>query len=388
MPAPRSIIHVDMDAFYASVEQLDRPELAGRPVIVGGAVERGVVAAASYEARRYGVRSAMPVREARRRCPHGVYLPVRMARYREVSAQIFAVFRDMTPLVEGLSLDEAFLDVTGSTRLFGSIEAMGRRLKDDVREATGLIASVGMAPNKFLAKLASDLGKPDGFVVVASGDIRSVLDPLPVRRIWGIGVRAGEALEAAGIRTVADLRRAQAGLLHPVLGRQAGHFQALARGEDERPVVPDEPEKSIGSEDTYPRDLGAPDALAERLLHHAEIVGRRLRRAGLRGRTVTVKIRRGDFRTYSRSRTLSEPIDGTDRIYTTARALFEQWRRDQPDVGVRLLGVTASNLTAGDQLALFEETGERRRRRIDEVVDAIRRQFGDGAVRRGRNLRR
>jgi len=383
----RSIIHVDMDAFYASVEQLDRPELAGRPVIVGGGVERGVVAAASYEARRYGVHSAMPVREARRRCPQGAYLPVRMARYREVSAHIFDVFRSLTPLVEGLSLDEAFLDVTACARLFGSAEAMGRRIKQDVRAATGLTASVGMAPNKFLAKLASDLDKPDGFLLITPENLRQVLDPLPVSRIWGIGARSAEALHAAGIRSIADLRRAPEGRLKALLGRQAGRFQALARGEDERQVVPDEAEKSIGSEDTYEQDLHAADAMLERLMHHAEIVGRRLRRAALRGGTLTVKIRRGDFRTYTRSRSLPEPVDGTERIYEEVRALFEQWRREQPDTGVRLLGVSATNLTPSDQLALFDD-GRDRRRRIDRVVDEIRRQFGDDALRRGRNLRR
>lgn len=380
-PDERAIIHVDMDAFYASVEQLDEPAYRGRPVIVGGLGGRGVVAAASYEARRFGVRSALPMGRARKLCPDAVFLPPRMERYREVSGQVFAVFGSITPLVEGISVDEAWLDVTGSRTLFGDMRSIGARLKDDIRQRTGLTASIGMAPNKFLAKLASDFDKPDGFCRISAEGALDFLAPLPVERLWGIGPKAAKRLHGAGIRTIGDLREASGATLNSLLGRSAAHFHALARGIDERPVTPSRPEKSVSHEQTFEHDLYRLDDMQHELMVLTESVGARLRRKGLAGATVTVKIRTGTWRTHTRSRTLDQPTSATADLYRTAAALLAQWRTGHPSDGVRLLGMGTSRLSAAGQGALFTDE-----RGVDDTLDDIRRRFGGDAVIRGRLL--
>lgn len=368
-----------MDAFYASVEQRDEPAYRGRPVIVGGLGRRGVVSAASYEARPFGVHSAMPMSRARRLCPDAVYLRPRMERYREVSAELFSVFHEITPLVEGISVDEAWLDVTGSRALFGDIEAIGSRLKKTILERSGLIASIGMAPNKFLAKLASDYGKPDGFCHITAARAELFLEPLPVTRLWGIGPRASQRLRAEGIETVGALRKADDALLNRLLGRAAPHYRALARGIDEREVVPGRPEKSISHEQTFDQDIQALDVMQRKLLALAEGVGTRLRRKHLRGATVTVKIRTGSWHTVTRSRTLSEPTASTREIHRCALELLRAWRRDNQSEGIRLLGVGISGLAHVNQTTLFEPAGTG----VDATLDDIRARFGGDAIIRG-----
>ncbi|MGZ8441745.1 MAG: DNA polymerase IV, partial [Candidatus Deferrimicrobiaceae bacterium] len=279
-PSARGILHLDLDAFYASVEVLDHPELRGKPVIVGGDERRGVVAAASYEARKFGVHSAIPTATAKRLCPKGIFLPVRMSRYAEMSDMVFAIYRRFTPLVEPLSIDEAFLDVTGCDRLFGSAEEAARKIKAAVREETGLTVSAGVAPNKFLAKIASDLGKPDGLTVVPLGGEQVFLDPLPVGKMWGVGKVTGEALLGRGIRTIGDLRRSPREMLVGAFGAHGEHLYELARGIDDRPVETERDAKSIGHEDTFDHDLRDRGAMRRELLSLADRVSSRLRRGG------------------------------------------------------------------------------------------------------------
>ena len=372
--SPRAIIHVDMDAFYASVEQRDHPELAGRPVIVGGTGNRGVVSAASYEARKFGVHSAMPVTQARRLCPHGEYVPPRMAVYRDVSGQVFRIFREFTPLVQGLSLDEAFLDVTGSLKLFGDVEAIGEAIRDRIRESTGLAASVGMAENKFLAKLASDYDKPDGFVHIPAGDAQRFLDPLPLRRLWGIGRKSLPRLKQAGLLTVGDLRRADPGLLAELLGNRADHFQRLARGEDQRPVEPVREDKSISHEQTFDTDLSNETDILAVIQSQSMKVARRLRNKQLCAGTVTVKLRNPRFETASRSQTLQASTQSGRIVYATAKALYRVWRRQHRTTELRLVGVGVS------QLAPLHDPGELLEGQdgaVDRLMDDISNRFGD-----------
>jgi DNA polymerase-4 len=393
-PVRRAILHVDMDAFYAAVEERDRPELAGRPVIVGGLGPRGVVATANYPARSFGVHSAMPMARARRLCPDGACLQPRMTHYRQESARIFEIFRDYTPLVEGLSLDEAFLDVTASVRLFGSVEQIARRLKQDVRTRTVLTASVGVAHNKFLAKLASGLQKPDGLLSVPPDRVTEFLDPMPVRRLWGIGPRTEPKLKAQGILTFGQLRRADPAILGGLLGNRADHFRRLARGEDEREVVCDSPDKSISHEVTFDTDLSGREELLAELQHLTEAVAERLRRRQLLARTVVVKIRDPSFRTVTRSRSMPAGSDVTMTLYRLARALFEGWRAQQRTTAVRLLGVGVGGLEprlgedgrAGRQAG--NAPGERAGQRVDAVVDSINRRYGDARIVHGLTLRR
>ncbi|HEX9207578.1 MAG TPA: DNA polymerase IV, partial [Steroidobacteraceae bacterium] len=291
MASHRAILHVDMDAFYASVEQRDRPELRGKPVIVGGSGSRGVVAAASYEVRRYGVHSAMPTREALRRCPDAICVPPRIAHYAAVSREIFAVFHEFTPLVQGLSLDEAFLDVTASLGALGSAEHIGREIKRRIRERTGLTASVGVAPNKLVAKIASDLRKPDGLVVVRTEDIRDLLDPLPIRKLFGLGPKTAPKVEALGIRTLGDLRLAPPSRLRPVFGRYTERVQQRAAGIDDRAVVPDADEKQVSAEETFDVDIADRGRLHAEIQRLADKACSRLRARKLAGGCVTVKIR-------------------------------------------------------------------------------------------------
>ena len=385
----RAIIHVDMDAFFASVEQLDDPRLRGRPVMVGGTGPRGVVSAASYEARRYGVHSAMPATQARRLCPDGVFLGVRMARYQEISRQVFKIFGRYTPEVEGLSVDEAFLDVTDCRRLHGKIEDIGRKIQTDIHNETGLVASVGMAANKFLAKLASGLDKPEGFLHITAENCRAILDPLPVRDLWGIGEKAAARLKRSGIHTVKHLRTAPEDRLRPLLGNRLEHFRALSRGEDDRRVVSNRDEKSIGSEETFDTDLGDRQRLYASLLAHSDRIASRTRRAGLAGRTVTVKLRTPEFKTFTRSRTLATATDDTDVLYHTAKQLLTTWLAARPTVRLRLLGVSLSRFDDDVQGDLFGQIPEPvRTTHMDQVVDTIRRQFGPDAVHRAGALKR
>jgi len=381
----RTILHVDMDAFFASVEVLDDPSLRGRPVIVGGTPEgRGVVSAASYEAREYGVRSAMSAARAVRLCPQGVFLRGRHSRYSEISGEIFDVFHSITPLVEPLSVDEAFLDVTGCRRLFGDGPAVGRLIKRRILDEVGLVASVGVAPNKFLAKLASDLEKPDGFVVVPD-DVRGFLDPLEVGRIWGVGPRSREMLASMGVRTIGDLRRADEARLTARMGpAHAAHVQALARGDDDRPVITDHEAKSIGHEVTFAEDIADREPLVDMLDQMAHKVGRRLRRAGLTARTVQLKARYSDFTTKTRAETLAEPTDSTRVLRDTVRHLLDDHlgRRGRP---LRLIGMSARNFDsdAPVQGELFADPAAERDRTLDGLMDTAAEKWGRAALTRG-----
>ncbi|WP_437578895.1 DNA polymerase IV [Sorangium sp. So ce887] len=383
----RQILHIDMDAFFASVEQLDDPSLRGRPVLVGGASRRGVVAAASYEARPSGARSAMPMAEAIRRCPQAVVVPVRHARYAEVSAQVFGIFRRFTPLVEGLSLDEAFLDVTASRALFGEGAAIAAQIKRAIQGELGLTASAGVASCKFAAKIASDLQKPDGLVVVPE-DIAAFLAPLPLERMWGVGPRAAERLRAAGLATVGDLARCPAPRLHELLGPAWGeHVRLLAAGVDDRAVVPGRAAESIGAEETVEEDLLGREAIERWLLDLSGRVARRLLKAGLSCRAVAVKLKYSDFTLRTRQTRLSEPVGDTDSIYACARGLLSRFDLSRP---VRLVGIAAGDLTrqtGGPTLSLFPVASERRRR-LEGVVAEVAERFGGKGLTRAALLDR
>lgn len=386
MPA-RVILHVDMDAFYASIEQRDDPELRGKPVVVGGA-SRGVVAAASYESRVFGIRSAMPMAEARRRCPDLIRVAPRMAHYQAVSREIFGVFKEFTPLVEGLSLDEAFLDVTSSRRLFGNGRNIAVAIKNRVRERTGLTASVGVATNKLVAKIASDLDKPDGLVVVAEDRVHDVLDPLPVSVIPGIGKQTLSRLHAIGVRTIAELRCAPDRELEPVFGRFTRKTRERASGIDDRPVVASRAEKSISNEQTYDTDLCDRRDLQRQLLRLTERTASRLRKAALCAGTVQVKIRQSDFKTFTRQKRLRPPGNGTDQIYAVARELLDAWLNGNPDARIRLLGVGCSSLAPAEQPDLFGNADTSPASDFDRTVDEIRDRFGSDSVTRARTLDR
>ena len=388
VPATRSILHVDMDAFYASVEQRDNPELKGKPVVVGGGTNRGVVAAASYEARQFGIRSAMPMSEAERRCGHLVRVKPRMSHYKEASGQIFEIFREFTPLVEGLSLDEAFLDVTASIRLFGAPELIAASIKQRITEITELTASVGVAENKLVAKIASDLDKPDGLCVVRPPDYAARLDPLPVSVIPGIGRETLKQLQRIGVSTVRDLRTADNRDLEPVFGRFTQKTRDRAAGIDGRPVVPSREEKSISAEETFDTDLSKPDDMHRELLRLADRTAARLRKAALRAGTVQLKIRRSDFSTVTRQQSLRPPASGTDSIYRVAKSLLETWLASNPGAKVRLLGVGGSKLVAAEQQDLFALDTDQNTAAIDGAVDEIREKFGSLSVGRAKTLDR
>ncbi len=378
MSESRAILHVDMDAFYASVEVLDNPSLAGRPVFVGGTQEgRGVVSAASYEARTYGVHSAMSAARARRLCPDGVFLRGRMDRYAEISRQIFAIFSDYTPLVEPLSIDEAFLDVSGCRRLFGPAERIGRLIKERITGEIGLTASVGVAHNKFLAKLASDLRKPDGFVVIKPREARDLLAGLPVDRLWGVGAVSRRKLEEQGIRWVRDLLAVPRDLLVARFGEHMDQLLELAVGHDDRPVIPAQQAKSIGNETTFAEDISDDFQLRSILDHLADKVARRLRQHDFLARSITLKARFLDFRTVTRSVSLSRPTDSTVVIRDTARHLLTD-KLDRNGRALRLIGLTVSGLTAADadQAELFPDPVQIRNRKIDQLTDRVHGRFG------------
>jgi nucleotidyltransferase/DNA polymerase involved in DNA repair len=373
-----------MDAFYAAIEQLDDPSLRGKPVLVGHDGPRGVVTTASYEARPFGCRSAQPMAVAKRLCPQAIVVPTRFERYHDISNQVFDILDDFTPLIEPLSIDEAFLDVTGSRRLHGDGPSIARRIKQRIRDEVQLTASVGIASNKYLAKLASDLNKPDGLTIITLQDIDKVLPPLPVSKIWGIGPKTAARLGNLAIRTIGDIRRLPRDVLEQQFGLEAEHFWRLARGIDDRPVVPDSEAKSIGHEQTFGTDLLDPDEVRAVLLGQVEQVAARLRRHGLRARSVHLKIRDGGFHTITRATTLREPTDETRELWRCALAIFDRWARGSFKP-VRLIGMNASHLTRGPQeMGLFTDAAAEQQRRVDRAVDQINARFGRRAIQRGR----
>jgi len=380
----RAVLHVDMDAFYASVEQHDAPALKGRPVIVGWEGARCVVAAASYEVRAFGVHSAMPMRAALQRCPHAVCMRPRMQRYQEVSRTVFGVFHEITPLVEGLSLDEAFLDVTASQALLGGAIEIAQRIKRRIRELTGLTASVGVASNKLVAKIASDLHKPDGLTIVTAQSQRALLDALSVRKLPGLGRKTGAKVEAAGIRTLGDLRSAPDALLWPLFGRYSAWMRERASGIDERPVQPDLEEKSLSAEDTFESDLAEPRVLQRQLARLADLAASRLRARALMAGCIGVKIRRGDFSTFTRQRAVAPPTCEGRAIGGVAAELLTRWLAANPGAKLRLLGVVLTELTPAAQLGLFEEA--RPQSRVDATLDEARARLGTRALRRGNTI--
>ncbi|MBV8145132.1 MAG: DNA polymerase IV [Gammaproteobacteria bacterium] len=380
----RAVLHVDMDAFYASVEQHDDPALAGRPVIVGWEGARGVVAAASYEVRRFGVHSAMPMRTALRLCPQAVCVRPRMQRYQEVSRVVFGVFREMTPLVEGLSLDEAFLDVTASAHLPGGAVGIARAIKERIAALTGLTASVGVAPNKLVAKIASDLMKPDGLTVVEPERVHALLDPLSVRRLPGLGRKTGARVEEAGIHTLGELRSAPDAVLWPLFGRYTAWMRERASGVDERPVLAEVEEKSLSAEETFEHDIGDPRSLQRELAGLAELAASRLRQRGLQTACIGVKIRRADFVTFTRQRAVAPPTCEARAVGDVSRELLTRWLAVNGGAKLRLLGVVLTELTPASQLGLFEDS--RRAGRLDAAFDEARQRFGSRALRRGNTI--
>ena len=376
-----------MDAFYASVEQRDAPELRGKPVIVGGQSRRGVVLAASYEVRPLGVRSAMPMAEALRRAPHAIVVPPRREAYAKASEEAFAIFRRYTPLVEPLSLDEAFLDVTASQALFGDGTVIARAIKGAVRAELSLTASAGVAPSKFVAKIASDLRKPDGLVVVAQDEVAAFLAPLPIERMWGVGPKTAPKMREVGLRTLGDVARATDDTLQRILGSWGPQAARLARGEDEREVVPDGTARSIGAEETYEEDLVGAGPVGATLLEHASRIARRLTRADLRARTIVVKVKYADFSLRSRSLTLPEAVQDTDAIHQAALECLARLPLQQHRV--RLTGVSVSGIESGPAApTLFRDAAADRRRALERVTARIADRFGDeGAVTRASLVR-
>ncbi len=381
------IIHVDMDAFYASVEVREQPALAGRPVVVGGAARtRGVVAAANYEARQYGIHSAMPMVIATRRCPELVVLPVRMNLYSDVSQQIHAIFARFTPEIEPLSLDEAFLDTLASERLFGAAEVIAKRIKSAIASELHLVASVGVAPTKFVAKIASDVEKPNGFVVVPEPDVQRFLDPLPVSRLWGAGKATQAQLTRLGIRTISQLRQQPEALLEERFGKLGLHLWELAHGRDPRPVVSDRRAKSISNETTFSTDIDSPEVLKTWLAGLTEQVAWRLRRAELYASHVQLKVRFADFSTITRSSTLPQPGRDTNTLWQVVQQLW-QGRIPRERFPVRLVGVGVSGLCERfeHQADLFDSS-EAQQESIDTLTDEINARFGARTVARGRGL--
>lgn len=375
--ASKAIIHLDMDAFYAAVEILDNPSLAGQPVIVGGLGPRGVVSTASYEARAYGVHSALPMSLARRRCPAGIFLPPRPRRYEELSQHIMDIFRRYTPLVEPLSLDEAFLDVSGSRRLFGQPEDLARRLKAEVRAETGLTVSAGVASVKYLAKIASGMNKPDGLTVVPPGGEKDFLWPKPLNLLWGVGPALLAKLRALGLMTVGDLAALERDLLQRRFGRAGAQVWDLAHGLDEREVQPYREAKSIGAEETFDEDLKDSESIRQALRAQTMAAARRLRNSGLAAGAVTVKFRNADFETITRSRKLAEPSDLRQRLWQTVEEIY---KRQEPSLGpIRLLGVSFSRLSRPEQSpepSLFDQHERQlnaKQKALDEALDKIER---------------
>jgi len=384
----RTILHVDMDAFYASIEEREHPELKGQPVIVGGHAEhRGVVSAANYVAREFGVHSAMPMKTARQLCPQAHYFPVRMQEYAEISRLIQQIFRKYTPLVEPLSLDEAFLDVSGSHLLFGNGQDIATAIKHDIKESLNLVASVGVAQNKFLAKIASDADKPDGLVLVESNKIHDFLDPLPISRVWGIGKVATRRFARLGINTIAQLRSLDPGFLTELFGAQGQHLWELSQGIDDRPVVPERQAKSISRETTFSVDVTDVEILKSVLIELVDDVARRLRKNELRGRTIHLKIRYDDFATFTRALTVNQPTNITREIEEAALLLLEQRLPERP-LSIRLIGVGVTGFDTGtrQQRSLFDEEDQQKHSRLDQVKDQIANRFGTESIKRANRI--
>jgi len=379
----RSIIHLDMDAFYPAVEVLDKPELKGKPVIVGGAKERGVVSSASYEARRFGVHSAQPIATAIRLCPEGVFMPVRMSRYREVSRQVFAIFHCFTPLVEPLSIDEAFLDLTGAERLMGQTDAIAKKIKETVLKKTGLTVSAGVASSKFVAKIASDIDKPDGLTVVPPDQIREFLDPLPVKKMWGVGKVTQQGLARLNVKTFKELRQIPVEILEKNFGKHGVAMHLLSMGIDKRDVEPEREPKSIGHEQTFMEDIIDPDQARKEILSLANRVALRMRRGEVRGSTVSLKVKYSDFTQIIRAATLSEPTDDSMEIYSTACRLLKKTAVGKRPV--RLLGISLSqfsSLAGKKQLFLFDkDKGYQKRKDLNTALDSICDKFGEKSIR-------
>ena len=377
------ILHVDMDAFYAAIEQRDRPELRGKPVVVGGSSRRGVVTAASYEARRYGIHSAMPGRRAAELCPDVVFIRGRMNQYVNVGRQVREIFHRYTPIVQPLSLDEAFLDVSGTRRLHGEADQIGRAIKDAIQHELHLTASVGIAPLKFVAKIASDLNKPDGLVEVGRNQVIEFLDPLPVSRLWGVGRVGREKLARLNLHRIGDIRTFDEQILREKFGSWGQHLWRLANGIDARKVVPDHQAKQISHERTFSDDISDEPMLRAVVSHLCEQIGYRMRRHGRQAKSVGIKYRRDDFRTFTRSHSFAESTNSTHEIYRGASALLSQMRRLQPRP-VRLIGVSVGSLSpAGKprQLSLFDRHhGESSQQEVDKVIDAVSEQIRESAV--------
>ena len=376
----RWIMHVDMDAFYASVEQRDRPDLRGKPVIVGGLSQRGVVATASYEARRFGVHSAMSVSRARKLCPDGIFVPPRMEVYASVSAEIHEIMLHYASEIEPLSLDEAFMDISGLGKQYKTLGDVGRSIKKEIFDKTKLIASVGIAPNKFLAKMASDMGKPDGLFLIPYGKEISIFAPLPIRRLWGVGKVTEKKLIEAGILTIGDFQNAPLVKLIPLLGNQAEMFKKLSLGIDNRPVESERQIKSIGDESTYEKDLTDPADIDRQIARHSDIVAKRLRKHHQAAKTISLKIRFSSFRTVTRALSLEEGTNLQEEIYDACMILK---KRIAIDEGIRLIGVTGSNLSEPMELQdLFSQKREKQAKAA-KVMDAIQEKFGEQALRKG-----
>jgi len=378
------IIHLDMDAFFASVEIRERPELVGLPVVVGGtATGRGVVAAANYAARQYGVYSAMPMVKALRLCPKLICLPVNMPLYIEVSQEIHEIFYRYTPEIEPLSLDEAFLDVTASEKLFGSAADIATKIKSDIKNECRLIASAGIAPNKFVAKIASDIDKPDGFVVVEKDEVQAFLDPLPIKRIWGVGKKTEQQLHNYGINTIYEIRNKKPEWLRQQFGKLGEHIYRLANGLDKREVISDAKSKSVSSETTFSTDIYDKEVLLATLLQLSEQVAARLRVKNIKAKTVNVKIRFHDFKTITRSKSLSEQTSQTMKIWEIVKQLFlSVWQSGE--LKIRLVGVGLSGLSTDEpaQTDLFEQ--DVKQDTLDVLSDEINQRFGKAKIHRGR----
>lgn len=389
MNSQRTILHVDMDAFFAAVEQRDNPEYRGKPLIVGadpqGGKGRGVVSTCSYEARKYGVHSAMSIRDAYKLCPQGIYVWPKGHLYSRVSKEIFAILNEFTDRVEPLSIDEAFLDVTGSIRLFGEGKKIARLIKNRIRQKEELTASVGVAPNKYLAKIASDLEKPDGLVVVEPDKINEFLHPLPISRLWGAGKQTQKLLLRMGIKTIGDLAIYPEVILNKKLGKLGDHFYKLAHGIDDREVHTSDGVKSVSNEHTFSQDLKDTEELRKRISALCEKVGHRLRKAGLKGKTIHLKLRYSDFSTITRNKTLPVGSDETSQIYKIIMQLFEQNYIDGRDV--RLIGVGVSGFSGlnSNQLSLFDNSSKKNRD-LDQIEDIIKTKFGTSAIRRANSL--
>jgi nucleotidyltransferase/DNA polymerase involved in DNA repair len=374
-----------MDAFFAAVEQLDHPQYRGKPVIVGadpkGGKGRGVVATASYEARKYGLHSAMPISQAYRRCPHGIYLRGRYDRYSEISKQIMSLLKDFTPMIEKISIDEAFLDLTGSLNLLGQAEVIGRKIKNRIKEELNLTASIGIAPNKFLAKIASDLQKPNGFVVVKAGEEKLFLKDLPISKLWGVGKKTEQVLKKMGISTIGQIGQIPEQELNRKFGKWGNALWRLANGIDDRPVTPWEPRKSISQETTFDEDTGNEKILELTLLRLADNLSRLMRKNHLKGRTVSLKIRLEDFSTFTRSRTLSDFVDSAQILKSVVLDLYRKFNKK--NLKVRLLGIGVSQLNSisGEQLGLFEQEAPLNER-LTKLLDSVKDKHGEDAVSR------